>query len=88
MVNAAPVPVSNQIFNLVRGQEANFPFPVTKRTFTVGTFDAATGEFAYLVPTYLERFVDEPGERSVGEPRDPGPTKPKILRGVRSTRST
>jgi hypothetical protein len=75
MAKAAPAPsVSNEIFNLIRGQEANFPFPAKKKTVTVGTFDAATGRFSYSVPTYKETFGGEPG--------DPGPLKPpKTLRG-------
>ena len=49
--------VSQEIFNLIRGQENNFPFPVKKATVTVGTFDAATGKFTYSVPTYTEEII-------------------------------
>lgn len=49
--------VSQEIFNLIRGQENNFPFPVKKATVTVGTFDAATGKFSYSVPTYTEEII-------------------------------
>src|SRR5215208_4078110 len=49
---------ADQIFNLIRGQEANFPFPVSKKTFTVGTFDANTGRFTYSVRTQTEKFND------------------------------
>jgi len=64
--------VTNEIFNLIRGQEANFPFPVKQRIVTVGTFDSATGKFAYLVPTYQE------------ETENPVPGKPpKIIMGGR-----
>lgn len=59
--------VTNEIFNLIRGQEANFPFPVKQRTVTVGTFDSATGKFAYSVPTYKEEI------------ENPFPGKPPII---------
>jgi hypothetical protein len=52
--SAAAPSVSRQIFDLIRGRESNFPFPVKKRTVTVGTFDAATGKFSYAVPKYVE----------------------------------
>ena len=58
---------SNEIFNSIRGEEANFPFPVSRKTFTIGTFDARTGRFTYTVRTHRERFND-------GD-------KPKILTG-------
>ena len=56
MATAAAQLTANEIFNLIRGQEANFPFPVPHLTVTVGTFDAATGRFVYAVPTYEEEF--------------------------------
>jgi hypothetical protein len=49
---------SEQIFNSIRGEEANFPFPVSTKTFTVGTFDARTGRFTYAVRTQSEKFND------------------------------
>ncbi len=61
------VSASDQIFNLIRGEEANFPFPVSRKTFTIGTFDAKTGKFTYAVRTRREEF-NEGG-------------KPKILTG-------
>jgi len=49
---------TNEIFDLIRGQEANFPFPVNQRTITVGTF-------TYSVPTYEEEVPnDTPGKPS------------------------
>ncbi|MBL8241868.1 MAG: hypothetical protein JNM66_30870 [Bryobacterales bacterium] len=55
MATSAPaVSVSREIFDLIRGRESNFPFPVKKRTVTVGTFDAATGKFSYAVSKYTE----------------------------------
>ncbi|HEV2763547.1 MAG TPA: carboxypeptidase-like regulatory domain-containing protein [Pyrinomonadaceae bacterium] len=74
MSKASPTKLNaNDVFNLIRGQEVNFPFPVKKRTVTVGTFDAATGRFAYSVPTFTEEF--EP-------PDGAGPVKPqKPLKG-------
>ena len=64
---AAALSPVNEIFDLIRGQEANFPFPVKKRTVTVGTFDAATGRFEYAVPTYEK------------EHENPLPGKPPIV---------
>jgi hypothetical protein len=70
MATAAAQLTTNEIFNLIRGQEANFPFPVPQLTVTVGKFDAATGKFVYAVPTYTEEF------------ENPLPGKPpKILTG-------
>jgi len=73
MANPAPaLSAANEIFNLIRGQEANFPFPVKKRTVTIGTFDAATGRFSYAVPTFEEEF------------ENPLPGKPpKVVEGGR-----
>jgi hypothetical protein len=64
----SPLAVADQIFDVLRGEEARFPFPTSKRTFTVGTFNATTGRFTYSVPTYTEK-IDAP--------------KPKVLKGGR-----
>jgi len=56
MATAVAQLTANELFNLIRGEEANFPFPVPSLTVTVGTFDAATGKFVYAVPTYQEEF--------------------------------
>ncbi len=45
---------ADQIFNVIRRQEVRFPFPVQRHTYTVGTFNAATGRFSYSVTTYSE----------------------------------
>ena len=65
--------VSSQIFNSIQGQEAHFPLPVARRTFTVGTFDAASGSFAYSVPTRRKSFEVPP--------ESGGPSKPHTLIG-------
>ncbi|MBI2686937.1 MAG: hypothetical protein HYX27_11530 [Acidobacteria bacterium] len=59
---------SDEIFSLIRGQEANFPFPVKKKTVTIGTFDCASGAFTYSVPTFKEQVGGDDG--------GPGPLKP------------
>jgi hypothetical protein len=83
---SSPAPVSsvaNEIFNLIRGQESNFPFPVKRRTVTVGTFNAATGKFKYAVPTFEDEFSMAPLEDVDGK-GGPGTGKPpKILKGGR-----
>lgn len=56
MATAVAQLTANELFNLIRGEEANFPFPVPSKTVTVGIFDAATGRFEYSVPTYEEEF--------------------------------
>lgn len=85
MSSPAPVQsVANEIFNLIRGQESNFPFPVKRKTVTVGTFDAATGRFVYAVPTFEDEFSAQPLEDIDEAPSHPGTGKPpKILRGGR-----
>ncbi len=75
--------LTNEIFNLIRGQESNFPLPVKRRTVTVGSFNAATGRFKYAVPTFKDEFAGLPLEEVDGTP-GPGTGKPpKILTGGR-----
>lgn len=80
MSSPSPASVANQIFNLIRGQESNFPFPVKKRTVTVGSFNASTGRFTYAVPT-REKEVSAPDLEDVdGSPGGPGTGKPPKIR--------
>jgi len=73
MAGSGSSSISTQIFNTIQGQEAAFPLPVARKTFTVGTFDASTGKFGYAVPTYMEKFT--------GPPDGGGPPKPRISIG-------
>lgn len=70
-------PQSDEIFNAIQGQQVNFPFPVRRHTYTVGTFNAATGKFHYAVPIYHEKFDDPPREGGGHRPLRP----PKTLTG-------
>jgi hypothetical protein len=86
---SSPKLTANQIFNVIRGQELNFPFPVASGKFTVGTLDASTGKFAYAIGTYKETFGGLGGKsaplraKPVGGGGGEGPPKPKTLTGGR-----
>src|SRR5215471_18854379 len=87
---SSPRLTADQIFNVIRGQELNFPFPVASDTFTVGTFDASTGKFAYAIGTYKETFGGAGGKSAPlrakpvgGGDGGEGPPKPKTLTGGR-----
>lgn len=79
MSSPSPSSVANQLFNLIRGQESNFPFPVKKRTVTVGSFNAATGSFTYAVRT-IEKEVGAPIDDIDDGPGGPGTGKPPKIR--------
>jgi hypothetical protein len=50
--------MSSTIYNRIKALEGQFPIPTPHATVLVGTFDAATGKFAFNPSVRIERHVD------------------------------
>jgi len=63
LATSTPAPSTSpldQLYNAIKAQELQFPIPQASVTVNVGSFDAKTGEFHYLVPTYTQVEIVTP----------------------------